>query len=1047
MKKIIQKILLTVFFVIGILSTSYSQCNTAAYGLYPAATFTPANCGGAQTITAFAWASEYSNVNLTAGVAYTFYTSVATDVITITDNANVVVAFATGSVSYTAPTTGVYRFYRHLAGCAALNVSRVAYVSTPVPPTNDNCAGAIAILSGTTSGSINACANIDAVPLCGTATAPTTGGVWYSYTTSCSALVTASLCTGTVYNSQISVFDGSCGALNCIGGNDDFCGTQSEVSWSATAGTTYYILVHGNGAIGSFDLTLSQVDISAPVADLDPLPDVNSVCSVTLTAPTATDNCAGTIVATTTDPTTYSLNGSYTVNWVYNDGNGNTSVQTQDVVINDPTPPTIVCLNDTTVGNDEDICGRTFVYSVGADDNCYDNTMLTQNLSQTATSGIIISCNVAPNEWMRIFNLTGSLFLDSVSVGIGENITPQTININLYSLSGPLDYSNLTLLSSFPAFAPLVTAGSPIILTVPTSYTVPAGTNLVVGFSYGGGLYPAGNTAGQTDIAYLAAPSCGAPQPVDPFVAFGFTDQNILMNLYGSSPSVTISQTAGLPSGSLFPMGTTTNTFVATDGAGNTATCSFDVIVQDMQAPVPDVTQSFTFSNGAIDVDILDGTTAIDSVLVTGLPAALTTGMISSICININHTFDADLDISLISPLGTIFDLSSDNGGGGDNFINTCFDMTAASNITTGVAPFTGSYIPEGAGGFGVFNGEDPNGYWKISIFDDAGGDIGNLTEFTLNFENPEQLPTLNADCSIALTAPTGNDNCDGAVTATTSDPLTYTTDGVYTINWEYTDLAGNTFIQTQTVIVEDSIAPVADIGSLASISDTCSVLVSSVPTATDNCEGTITGTTTDPLTYNDAGTYTITWSYDDGRGNITTQTQTVTVIDVDPPVPSLVFLPNVVGNCVVSVPAPPTASDNCSGDLITGTTTDPISYNLPGTYFIIWHFDDGNGNTWTQNQTVVVQPCLGVEGESGEEITVLVYPNPGTGVFTLSLSEMPTEKTDIRLMDALGQIIYSGELQNQVQQFDFSHLAASTYYLLITNNHGHVSKPIIINH
>src|SRR5690606_16146212 len=52
----------------------------------------------------------------------------------------------------------------------------------------------------------------------------------------------------------------------------------------------------------------------------------------------------------------------------------------------------------------------------------------------------------------------------------------------------------------------------------------------------------------------------------------------------------------------------------------------------------------------------------------------------------------------------------------------------------------------------------------------------------------------------------------------------------------------------------------------------------------TDNCEGTITGTTTDPLTYNAQGTYTITWTYDDGNGNTSTQNQTVIVDDVTAP-------------------------------------------------------------------------------------------------------------------------------------------------------------------
>ncbi|TXD71600.1 lectin-like protein, partial [Aequorivita antarctica] len=47
----------------------------------------------------------------------------------------------------------------------------------------------------------------------------------------------------------------------------------------------------------------------------------------------------------------------------------------------------------------------------------------------------------------------------------------------------------------------------------------------------------------------------------------------------------TFEQTAGLPSGSTFPVGTTTNTFEVTDSNG-TSSCSFDVTVNDTEAPV-----------------------------------------------------------------------------------------------------------------------------------------------------------------------------------------------------------------------------------------------------------------------------------------------------------------------------------------------------------------------------------------------------------------------------------------------------------------------------
>lgn len=50
-------------------------------------------------------------------------------------------------------------------------------------------------------------------------------------------------------------------------------------------------------------------------------------------------------------------------------------------------------------------------------------------------------------------------------------------------------------------------------------------------------------------------------------------------------PGATTAQTAGLPSGSTFPVGTTTNTFEVTDASGNKTSCSFTVTVNDAENP------------------------------------------------------------------------------------------------------------------------------------------------------------------------------------------------------------------------------------------------------------------------------------------------------------------------------------------------------------------------------------------------------------------------------------------------------------------------------
>jgi predicted extracellular nuclease len=59
-----------------------------------------------------------------------------------------------------------------------------------------------------------------------------------------------------------------------------------------------------------------------------------------------------------------------------------------------------------------------------------------------------------------------------------------------------------------------------------------------------------------------------------------------------------VQQIAGLPSGTLFPVGTTVNTFMVTDAAGNTSSCSFSVTVVDNENPViTNVPSSFSACN------------------------------------------------------------------------------------------------------------------------------------------------------------------------------------------------------------------------------------------------------------------------------------------------------------------------------------------------------------------------------------------------------------------------------------------------------------------
>ena len=105
----------------------------------------------------------------------------------------------------------------------------------------------------------------------------------------------------------------------------------------------------------------------------------------------------------------------------------------------------------------------------------------------------------------------------------------------------------------------------------------------------------------------------------------------------------------------------------------------------------------------------------------------------------LTHSFDNDLIISLISPDGTTVELSNTNGGSADNYGSSCsartiFDDAAVTSITSGSAPFTGTFKPEGL--LSAFNGKsgtDVNGTWKLRIRDVANVDVGTFMCATLN--------------------------------------------------------------------------------------------------------------------------------------------------------------------------------------------------------------------------------------------------------------------------------------------------------------------------
>lgn len=157
-------------------------------------------------------------------------------------------------------------------------------------------------------------------------------------------------------------------------------------------------------------------------------------------------------------------------------------------------------------------------------------------------------------------------------------------------------------------------------------------------------------------------------------------------------------------------------------------------------------------------------------------------------------------------------------------------------------------------------------------------------------------------------------------------------------------------------ILIANACAPTLitpDVANLPNISAECSVSAPTPPTATNDCGTVVDGVANVTFPITTQGTTQVTWTYDDGDGNITTQLQNIVIADVTAPVPDLAQLPDLTNQCEATNLVAPTATDNCGGTII-GTTTTTAPITTTGSSTITWTFDDGNGNTSTQTQNVV---------------------------------------------------------------------------------------------
>lgn len=273
---------------------------------------------------------------------------------------------------------------------------------------------------------------------------------------------------------------------------------------------------------------------------------------------------------------------------------------TQIVVVNDVTPPTITAPANQTASADETCQFALPDYTASATvaDNCACSSS-DESEACDERQPITITQNPAPGTMVGLGTHTITLTANdgsSSNNGAGNTTSVEfTVTVNdttpptVVAPENSSAYADASCQAAVPDYAAASTAADNCDTSVSVTQSPAAGTLV------GPGTHTVTVTA--TDDAGLTAtdtvvftvtdntpPVISCPSNITVYLPLNSTDTSAVVNYTAPTGTdncsgATTTQTAGLASGASFPVGTTTNTFKVTDGAGLTAECSFTVKV------------------------------------------------------------------------------------------------------------------------------------------------------------------------------------------------------------------------------------------------------------------------------------------------------------------------------------------------------------------------------------------------------------------------------------------------------------------------------------
>ena len=94
-----------------------------------------------------------------------------------------------------------------------------------------------------------------------------------------------------------------------------------------------------------------------------------------------------------------------------------------------------------------------------------------------------------------------------------------------------------------------------------------------------------------------------------------------------------------------------------------------------------------------------------------------------------------------------------------------------------------------------------------------------------------------------------------------------------------------------------------------------------------------------------------------------------------------------------------------------------------------------GNGSSTSSNVPISLSklcPATGNVTDAEDSFTANVFPNPGLGIFNITLS---TSAADIEVYDPMGKLIVSQKMEGKTSSIDLSEFSSGIYQIRVLQN------------